>query len=232
MFWVAIGCATAGALALVLAPLALINQAGAYLSGTGGTPALLSLAWLVLGLELVAGTVGSVLGLACSQALTGAVAGHDDTDRARLGGRALAASGLSILASQLSTVGLYTVGVLVGGLLFLLPGLLLQVRWAFALPVGAATGVTGSDALNTSWRLTERRFWPTLLAQLIGVLLIAVSLPVAAGCAWVAEFLFGSALVTFAAACLPVCLAVMSAAVIMGSLYRQYLTTRISTPGR
>jgi hypothetical protein len=223
-FWVAIGCTVAGALALVAAPLALLNQAGAYLSGDGGTSRIAGLVWLILGLELVAGTVGAVLGLACSQALTGAVAGYADTSHGRLDGRALAGGGLTTLRAQLSTVGLYTIGVLVGGMLFLIPGLLVQVRWAFALPVGAATGVRGTNALNTSWRLTEKRFWRTFYAQVMGGTFIALSLPVAAGCAWVAMFVFGSSLVAAAAACVPVCLAMMGAAVIMGSLYRQYVS--------
>jgi hypothetical protein len=226
MFWLTLVAVAAGALAIVASPLALLHQAGAWVVDSGTEAPVIDLSWLVRAVALVAGAVGAVLAMACGQALSAAAATHDDTGQfgTRLRGGALVTRALDVLRSQMSTVCFYAIGVIVGSLLFVLPGVLLMVRWAFALPAGAATGLRGADALNASWRLTGHRFLPTLAAQVLGGIVTALSLVIAAGCALAAHAAFGSTLIAAVCGAVPATFALTCAAVIMGSLYRQYVS--------
>lgn len=221
LYWLTLVVALLATLAIVLAPLVMLTQAGTYDSDMGGTAAILSFLWLFFGAEIVAGAVGGALGLVSTQALTGAVVEHDGTGR--VGGGHLVGRALTIFGTQLTTVALYTVAVLLGSLMCAIPGIYLQVRWAFALPAGAAAGVRGSAALGASWRLTENRFWQTFLVQMVGGLLTLASMGVAGLASAIAMALFGSQLIAGFAVVVPVAIGVTCTAVIMGSLYRQYV---------
>jgi hypothetical protein len=60
-------------------------------------------------------------------------------------------------------------GVILGFLLFVIPGLVLMTRWtaAFALVVADDEGV---NALGESWELTRGNFWPIFAAMLVGLI--------------------------------------------------------------
>ena len=63
----------------------------------------------------------------------------------------------------LFVVGLISqLGILLGLLLLVIPGLILAVRWFIAVPVALSGGMGAIDALKQSWRLTEGHFWPIL----------------------------------------------------------------------
>ena len=68
------------------------------------------------------------------------------------------------------------------GLLFLIvPGILLAVRWVLCVPVliGEETGVF--EALQRSWQETSGRFWPIFLALLVIYLPVFVVLSITVG---------------------------------------------------
>ncbi|MEL7033133.1 MAG: hypothetical protein AAGL97_14810 [Pseudomonadota bacterium] len=67
-------------------------------------------------------------------------------------------------------------GILVGVLLLVLPGLALAVLWAVAIPVLLAERVGPTDALRGSFDYIRRHFWPVLGAYVIYVMgIIGVS---------------------------------------------------------
>jgi hypothetical protein len=73
-------------------------------------------------------------------------------------------------------------GVLVGLILFILPGLYVFARWYLAAPILLFHGGGKREAMRRSWDLLERR-WPAALA--IGLIMFAVSIaPVALGLFW------------------------------------------------
>lgn len=59
-----------------------------------------------------------------------------------------------------------TLGILLGLVLLIIPGIVLLVRWSIAVPIllNSEEGVFG--ALGESWRATEGHFWPILVALL------------------------------------------------------------------
>lgn len=69
-------------------------------------------------------------------------------------------------------VTVMTAALVIGGLLFILPGLFLAVRLAFVVEAVAIDDVRGADALRRSWQLTEGNFW-RVLGISIGIYLIA-----------------------------------------------------------
>ncbi|HSI09626.1 MAG: glycerophosphoryl diester phosphodiesterase membrane domain-containing protein [Rariglobus sp.] len=79
---------------------------------------------------------------------------------------------------------LYSVAVLVGLLLLVIPGIYLGTRWAFAESIVIAEDVSGPTALRRSFDLTRGRFWPVFWLIVLTILIIAIplvlfSLPVA-----------------------------------------------------
>jgi hypothetical protein len=76
--------------------------------------------------------------------------------------------------TTLFIVGLLSgLGVLLGIILLILPGIFLIARWSIATPFVVAGGLGGTDALKASWRATEKS-WPALFALVLigGVVLI------------------------------------------------------------
>ena len=66
-------------------------------------------------------------------------------------------------------------GLLLGFLLLIVPGVYLGVRWSVANSALLAEGKSASDALSESWEMTARSFWAILGAYLV-ILLPAVAL--------------------------------------------------------
>lgn len=71
-------------------------------------------------------------------------------------------------------------GILAGLLLLIIPGIILIVRWSLAYPILLASDQGIFDSLRSSWRATEKHFWPILAAFLVvygtGVAVAAVSI--------------------------------------------------------
>lgn len=57
-------------------------------------------------------------------------------------------------------------GILLGLLLLVVPGIILFVRWSIAVPILIDTGDGVIDSLRRSWRDTAGCFWPILLTYL------------------------------------------------------------------
>lgn len=71
-------------------------------------------------------------------------------------------------------------GMLLGFLLFILPGVIVMIRWwpAFAIALSEDRG--GAEALGDAWKMTEGQFWPIFGVVLIGLVPL-VLLTIAAG---------------------------------------------------
>ena len=71
-------------------------------------------------------------------------------------------------------------GIVLGLLLFIVPGLILAARWAIASPLVVARGMTASEAMRESWELTRISQWRiALLYLLYGFCLVALMVAVA-----------------------------------------------------
>ena len=69
---------------------------------------------------------------------------------------------------------LYVIGVGLGTLLFIVPGIWLYVGWAFALPVLLVEGMRGRTALGRSFALVKGRWWKTFGTLVVGFILAAI----------------------------------------------------------
>ena len=58
-------------------------------------------------------------------------------------------------------------GILLGLLLLVVPGIVLFVRWSIAVPILLDTGDGVTDSLRRSWHDTEGCFWPILVTYLV-----------------------------------------------------------------
>jgi hypothetical protein len=74
---------------------------------------------------------------------------------------------LPFLGSVLLVIVLYTLVVLGGLILVILPGVYFLVRFHFGVPAVVLEKERGRDALRRSWRLTQGAFW-----RLFGILLV------------------------------------------------------------
>lgn len=70
------------------------------------------------------------------------------------------------------------IGMFVGYLLFIIPGIILTVRWSAAYGFAMAGGENIFDAMGKSWQATEQHFWPIMMilifptAALVGAVLV------------------------------------------------------------
>lgn len=88
--------------------------------------------------------------------------------------------------SLLLVTALYVVGVGLGTLLFVAPGVWLFVAWAVAMPVLLVEGQRGSSALRRSFVLVQGRWWRTFGTLLVGFILAGILSTVVQG-----VFVFG-----------------------------------------
>jgi hypothetical protein len=69
---------------------------------------------------------------------------------------------------------LYGLGVLLGMLLLIVPGIWLYLAWAFAVPVLLVEGLRGRKALGRSFELVKGRWWRTFGVIVVGFLLASI----------------------------------------------------------
>lgn len=69
---------------------------------------------------------------------------------------------------------LYALGLFLGLLLLILPGIYLYVAWAFALPVLLVEGLRGPKALGRSFQLVKGRWWRTFGVIVVGFILATI----------------------------------------------------------
>lgn len=78
------------------------------------------------------------------------------------------------LPAALGTVIIYTAGIALGYLLFILPGIWLTVRWYLAIQCAIAQGTAPSDSLRASAQLVRGRWWLTLGTLLAAAILFGL----------------------------------------------------------
>ncbi|MDX6678003.1 MAG: hypothetical protein QOE31_2055 [Solirubrobacteraceae bacterium] len=76
---------------------------------------------------------------------------------------------------------LYGLGVLLGTVLLIAPGVWLFIGWAFAMPALLAEGVRGRKALGRSWGLVKGRWWRTFGVVALGFVLAGITSSVVQG---------------------------------------------------
>jgi hypothetical protein len=129
---------------------------------------------------------------------------------------AMARAGLAVAGDDLRFGTLFGIsllgnlGIILGLLLLVIPGLYLSARWFMAVPAMFAEDRSASDALGTSWQATREHAWPlvglTLLVYLppfvlaVLVNLFASLLPAAAMSATTNMMVYGSVIIGWHAA--------------------------------
>lgn len=142
-----------------------------------------------VGLPQLAGLLAGAGGVVIDQAMAAAL----------LGGRMEARSFWRAFSAQGKTSLLLALGYFLGFLVCFIPGILLVVRWGFALPFGVGHGQRGSAALSGSWRLTEGRGWTVLGFQLLSNVAVLVAMGAGLLLAYVCQWLWGAAWLSWAA---------------------------------
>ncbi len=79
-----------------------------------------------------------------------------------------------LVPSLLLLMLLYGLGLLLGFMLLILPGIWLSVAWAFALPALLVEGLRGRKALGRSFGLVKGRWWRTFAVIVIGLILATI----------------------------------------------------------
>ena len=125
---------------------------------------------LALGLTLVLGAIASAIAVLASARV--AVAAHEGEEAVRWQDSLRAA--LPRVGSALWVLLLLGLGLLVGFLLLLLPGIWLAVAWSLAITVLAIEDRRGTQALRRSFQLVRGRWWMTFGTLLAVVLLAGV----------------------------------------------------------
>jgi hypothetical protein len=105
---------------------------------------------------------------ACLRAIAQAYLGEDADWRASL------SYALKLVPSLLLLTLLYGLGLLLGFLLLIAPGIWLYVAWAFATPVLLVEGLRGRKALGRSFGLVKGRWWRTCGVLIVGFILAAI----------------------------------------------------------
>jgi hypothetical protein len=93
--------------------------------------------------------------------------------------------GLDVFAPLLLVIVLYALGVLLGLLALVIPGIYVLIRWSLCIQAAVIEGERGPDALRRSWALVQGSWWRvfaiTIVANfLVGALSALVSAPLLA----------------------------------------------------
>lgn len=78
------------------------------------------------------------------------------------------------LGSLLWISVLYFLGVLLGILALILPGIFLAVAWSLSFPAALVEDARGAGALKRSFQLVRGRWWPVFAVLLVGAILVSV----------------------------------------------------------
>jgi hypothetical protein len=81
---------------------------------------------------------------------------------------------LRLAPSLLLLTVLYVLGVILGTVLFVAPGIWLYVAWAFAMPALLVERLRGRKALGRSFQLVKGRWWRTFGIIAVGFILAAI----------------------------------------------------------
>jgi|SRR5881394_3318491 len=92
---------------------------------------------------------------------------------------------------------LFGIGVTIGFVLLIVPGLILLTFWSVGAPAIIIEGIGPIDAFGRSWRLVRGQAWPVfgallvtfLIVLVIGVILGAIATPIGAGATIVASII-------------------------------------------
>ena len=76
---------------------------------------------------------------------------------------------------------LYALGLVLGFVLLILPGIFLYIAWALALPVLLVEGLRGPKALGRSFQLVKGRWWRTFGVIIVGFILATIVSTIAQG---------------------------------------------------
>jgi hypothetical protein len=136
-------------------PAETIDEFNQYLGG-------LAVATVLQGLAVLLATA------ACFRAIAQAYLGEQADWRSSL------RYALRLTPSLLLLTLLNALGVVLGLLLFILPGVWIYVAWAFATPVLLVEGLRGRAALGRSYRLVKGRWWRTFGVLVVGFVLAAI----------------------------------------------------------
>jgi hypothetical protein len=69
---------------------------------------------------------------------------------------------------------LYVLGVILGFVALLIPGIFLAIAWSLAYPAALVEGVRGVGALKRSFQLVRGRWWPVFGVQIVGAILVTI----------------------------------------------------------
>lgn len=81
---------------------------------------------------------------------------------------------VSRLAPLLWISLLYVLGVFVGTLLLVIPGIFLAFAWSLSFPAALVEGARGAGALKRSFQLVRGRWWPVFAVLVVGAILVTV----------------------------------------------------------
>ena len=109
--------------------------------------------------------------------------------------------GLAVLVPAALAVALAAVGIAIGALFFIVPGIWLAVRWNFVAQAVVVEDARGADALRASQALVDGSWWSTcgrvIVLNLIGIAIgLVVRAPAAAvhnGVAYIVLMVIGTA---------------------------------------
>ena len=69
---------------------------------------------------------------------------------------------------------LYGLGLVLGFVALIIPGIFLAIAWSLAYPAALVEDVRGAAALKRSFQLVRGRWWPVFGVQLVGAILVSV----------------------------------------------------------
>jgi hypothetical protein len=69
---------------------------------------------------------------------------------------------------------LYLLGVFLGFVALIIPGIFLAIAWSLAYPAALVEDVRGAGALKRSFQLVRGRWWPVFGVQLVGAILVTI----------------------------------------------------------
>ena len=122
--------------------------------------------------QLVAGLLTAIMVVltiaACFKAVADAFLGAEPDWRASV------RFALSRLGPLLWVSILYLLGVMLGFVALIIPGIWLAIAWTLSYPALLVEDARGTRALRRSFRLVRGRWWPTFAVLLVGAILVGV----------------------------------------------------------